>query len=124
MFFIHTNLMFMNDFYTECSFTDHVDLSWGLHRRSAADGDLLDLSWPELDNLDDFSPCDSDSYLELESELSGHERTTADTMNSSSDEDNDEGEDGEDVATIEEEEDDGGTDRKRHRAQKCTTVLR
>jgi hypothetical protein len=110
----------MNDSCTEFSFADHVDLSWGLHKRSAVDADLLDLSWTEMDNLDEFSPCDSDSYLDLESELSGHERTTADTMNSSSDEDNDDGEDGEDAATVEEDEDDGATDRKRHRTQKCS----
>ena len=100
-----------------------MDLSWGLHRRPASEADLLDLSWTEMDNLDDFSPSDCDSYLDLESELSGLERTTADTMNSSSsDEDNDdnEGEDGEDVATIEEEEEeDGATEKKRQRTQKC-----
>lgn len=104
---------------------DHVDLSWGLHRRAASEADLLDLSWTEMDNLDDFNPSDSDSYLDLESEQSGLERTTADTMNSSSDEDNDDndGEDAEDVATIEEEEEeDGATDKKRQRTQKCLTT--
>jgi hypothetical protein len=45
---------------------------------------------------------------------------TCKEMKKRPDEDNDDGEDGEDAATVEEDEDDGATDRKRHRTQKCS----